>query len=276
MQLGSGERVSFRFDEFSAYYGRLRRRFSDFASHDNATEPYPCGHCGVCDHLESCEERWESLDHLSRVARITRSQVDKLTARGIATLTDLGHLAPGVGVNGVAGATLERLRDQARLQLLDEPGWDVLQPEPDTGFALLPEPSAGDLFFDFEGNPFWDPSGSLEYLWGILDTSGSYEPLWAHDRATEQAAFERFIDLVEERLSRFPDLHVYHYAPYEITALRRLIGRYGTREVELDEPFGVVSSSTSTQLCATDCVRRCVATVSRTSRSSWIWTDAPR
>ena len=32
-----------------------------------------------------------------------------------------------------------------------------------------------------------------------------------------------------------PDLHVYHYAAYEITALKRLMGRYGTREAELDD-----------------------------------------
>ena len=30
-------------------------------------------------------------------------------------------------------------------------------------------------------------------------------------------------------------MHVYHYAAYEITALRRLMGRYGTREAELDD-----------------------------------------
>ena len=30
-------------------------------------------------------------------------------------------------------------------------------------------------------------------------------------------------------------MHVYHYAQYEITALRRMMGRYGTREAELDD-----------------------------------------
>ena len=29
-------------------------------------------------------------------------------------------------------------------------------------------------------------------------------------------------------------MHVYHYAPYEPTALKRLMGRYGTREDEVD------------------------------------------
>ena len=37
-----------------------------------------------------------------------------------------------------------------------------------------------------------------------------------------------------ERLERDPGLHVYHYAPYEPTALKRLMGRYGTREAEID------------------------------------------
>ena len=64
------------------------------------------------------------------------------------------------------------------------------QPQPEAGFALLPDPSPGDLFFDFEGNPFWDADGSLEYLWGILDVDGNFEPLHAHDHETERIAFE--------------------------------------------------------------------------------------
>ena len=48
-------------------------------------------------------------------------------------------------------------------------------------------------------------------------------------------AFETFIDLVHARLAEHPDMHVYHYAQYEITALRRMMGRYGTREAELDD-----------------------------------------
>ena len=37
-----------------------------------------------------------------------------------------------------------------------------------------------------------------------------------------------------ERLDADPTMHVYHYAPYEPTALKRLMGRYGTREAEVD------------------------------------------
>ena len=36
------------------------------------------------------------------------------------------------------------------------------------------------------------------------------------------------------RIAADPRLHVYHYAPYEPTAVKRLAGRYGTREEEVD------------------------------------------
>jgi uncharacterized protein len=37
------------------------------------------------------------------------------------------------------------------------------------------------------------------------------------------------------RWNEHPDLHVYHYAPYEPAALKRLLGRYATREEEIDQ-----------------------------------------
>ena len=50
----------------------------------------------------------------------------------------------------------------------------------------------------------------------------------------EKAAFEAFVDEVIGRLDRDPGMHVYHYAAYEKTALRRLMTRYATREDEID------------------------------------------
>jgi len=40
---------------------------------------------------------------------------------------------------------------------------------------------------------------------------------------------------VIDRLNAHPDLHIYHFAPYEPAALKRLMGRYATREDELDQ-----------------------------------------
>ena len=42
------------------------------------------------------------------------------------------------------------------------------------------------------------------------------------------------MDFVTDRQKTYPDLHVFHYAPYEPTALKRLMGLYATREDALD------------------------------------------
>ncbi len=38
-----------------------------------------------------------------------------------------------------------------------------------------------------------------------------------------------------KRRAEHPELHVYHYAPYEPNAMKKLMGRYHTREHEVDE-----------------------------------------
>src|SRR5437667_2865188 len=58
--------------------------------------------------------------------------------------------------------------------------------------------------------------------------------MWAFDRASERHNFESFIDFVMKRRVRYPDLHIYHFSHYEPTALKRLMGRYATREDEMD------------------------------------------
>jgi uncharacterized protein len=53
--------------------------------------------------------------------------------------------------------TLVNLRSQADLQLrsrgLDAPLYELLEPEHDRRLGRVPAPSAGDVHFDFEGEP---------------------------------------------------------------------------------------------------------------------------
>ena len=109
--------------------------------------------------------------------------------------------------------------------------------EPGEGLFRLPSPSIGDIFLDLEGDPFVG-EGGLEYLFGVVTTNDDgnlvYQSRWALDRAQERAAFEWFIDLTFERMIRFPDLHIYHFASYEPGAIKRLMLRYATREEEVD------------------------------------------
>lgn len=61
-----------------------------------------------------------------------------------------------------------------------------------------------------------------------------FRAFWAHNRREEKVAFEAFIDFVIATLVEDPAIHVYHYAPYEPSALKRLMGQHGTREAEVD------------------------------------------
>jgi len=133
---------------------------------------------------------------------------------------------------------MSRIHLQARIQLEARRQkrilHELLQPiVPDQGLAALPPPSDGDLFFDLEGDPYAFDLG-IEYLFGVADAKGEYVGRWSLDRVKERETFEWFMDFVMARLQQYPQLHIYHYAPYEPTALKRLAGRYDTRIDELD------------------------------------------
>lgn len=243
--LGTGEASSFHYADFAAYYRSVRRRFVAAALAGLPTYPYPVSHCALCDHTRACQARWHADDHLSQVAGITREQVERLHVAGVRTIAHLAE-TPGaisdprspIARPRIGDATLARLRHQARLQAghrdTGTHRYELLPVDERTGFRLLPQASAGDIFFDMEGDPFFEPASGLEYLFGA-QTADGFTYFQALTRAEEKAAFEQFIDWVHMRLREWPDLHVYHYAPYEVTALKRLMSSHATREDEVDD-----------------------------------------
>jgi hypothetical protein len=107
------------------------------------------------------------------------------------------------------------LHHQADLQVQSrdrgEPLHRHLEPKRATGYALLPQPSPGDVFFDLEGDPYVGHEG-IEYLWGWWSADKGYECAWAHDLDAEKAAFQRFVDRVVALRDEHPGMHVFHYA----------------------------------------------------------------
>jgi predicted RecB family nuclease len=246
--LGDGERRSLASSDFRAYFERMKGRFLTAVDQGlDGTYPEPVDHCELCDWADPCEERRVADDHLSQVAKLGRAQGEKLVAAGIETVAELAIAGAERRPAGMATETFEKLHSQAELQVGERESGEhrlvLLEPEPvgqgpPRGFGLLPAPSPGDLFFDIEGDPFFDEG--LEYLWGVTyleDGRPRFRAFWGLDHAAEKRAFEEFVDFVFERRRRFPDLHVYHYATYERTALGRLMGKYATREEEVDSLF---------------------------------------
>ena len=239
--LGTGEYDRVRYCDFDAYYRAARRTFVNAVHADHPTYPYPVEHCGLCEHQRDCARRWDEDDHLSLVANIRRDQVERLNEAGVGTVAALPTLDLGQRV-GIGDVAFRRLQQQAALQVeFRQTGrhrYELLPLDERTGFRLLPQPSHGDVFFDMEGDPYFEPRRGLEYLFGFMTIDAGtprFDALQALDRDGEKRAFERFVDFIRERLTRWPDLHVYHYAAYEVTALKRLMSEYATREDELDD-----------------------------------------
>ncbi|MFQ6171721.1 TM0106 family RecB-like putative nuclease [Oryzobacter sp. R7] len=267
--VGSGDIRDFALDDILPVYLARRRRLDTLlAEHHGAAAAAVWGDprwlaCGRC---EVCEPEVEAARDLLLVAGVRAPTRRRLREAGVLTIDDLAVRTEPVP--DVRASTLERIRQQARLQLEQEadPGggvrYEVTDADP---LRRMPPPSPGDVFFDFEGDPLWSEPGSatwgLEYLFGCLtvDRAGSgsagaepagplghegvvpgpdgteFTPFWAHDRAEERRALVAFIGWLTERRRRWPDLHVYHYAAYETAALLRLAARHGVCEDEVDQ-----------------------------------------
>ena len=230
---------SYRLDDYSAYYRLVKKRLeAALAERDAATYPEPAQHCDVCNWWVQCNARRRADDHLCFVAGISRLQIKELRTRlDVNTLERLGDLATVPKPKRGSREALERVRDQAAIQLkarrTDERQHEVLPLTPEHGFLRLPEPARGDLFLDLEGDRL-ALEGGREYLFGVSDTRGGYAPLWATSPAEEKRAFERVIDRIIAAFESDRAMHVYHFGSYEPTAFKRLSGRYATRENELD------------------------------------------
>ena len=240
--LGDNSTRSYRCADYAHYFDALLHRFLTRVQNNNApaTYPDPCTHCGLCRWEDLCDQQRLDDDHLSQVANISRIQIAKLMASGVPRMADLAELKE-LSIAKMSPEVLERLKHQARLQVQAkvEGGRFVdvlpLDPECRRGFYRLPESNPGDMFFDMEGDPWED--GGLEYLFGVYYLEGNawqFRGFWAHDRQQERKAFEDFMDFAVQRLQAFPGAHIWHYASYEVTALKKLMSMHGTREAEVD------------------------------------------
>jgi predicted RecB family nuclease len=244
--LGDGREECFLTSAYAAYFRYVRVRFERTIAAPPATYPEPVEHCDVCDWSGVCDARRREDDHLSLVAGITTSQRRALEGVGVRRVTELAALPliPPPPFEGVELPALTRVREQARIQVEGRgAGRLVFELLPGAsegrGLGLLPAPSAGDLFIDFEGDPYALGDG-LEYLFGIIEPNASpgeeprYTPFWAFDAEGERVGFEGLMQRIAERRAKHPDMHVYHYASYEPTALKRLAGRHAAAVDELD------------------------------------------
>ncbi|HEX8039763.1 MAG TPA: TM0106 family RecB-like putative nuclease, partial [Chryseosolibacter sp.] len=231
------------FAQFSAYYRLIRKNFEAvMAGPALPTYPDPTDHCHICKWWKVCDRKRHDDDHLSLVAGIRNLHIGELQKQNIHTLE---HFAMAEKIEKTERGnkeTLIRKQLQARVQLegraLGSLKHERLPVENARGLHRLPEPDRGDVYFDIEGDPFY-PDGGLEYLLGYayqdVDGSMTYKKLWATTRSEEKLAFSEFMRFVIERWKRHPNMYIYHFAPYEPGAVKRLARVHAAFETEVDK-----------------------------------------
>ncbi|RFA08603.1 hypothetical protein B7R54_04690 [Subtercola boreus] len=240
--LGTGEISTHRLADILPVFHKRRARLQQILDDrllDPAPTPWGDPRYTACGRCDACAEQVERTHDVLQVAGMRLTQRAKLRAAGVRAIEELaGRVEP---VEGMSAATLGALRDQASIQVerasLAEgspPPWRIANP---VALTALPEPSPGDIFFDFEGDPLHEERQlwGLDYLFGLVDTEARFTAFWADDLVEEKTALSEFLDFVRVRRAEHPGMHIYHYASYERTHLLTLAARHGVGEEEIDD-----------------------------------------
>jgi predicted RecB family nuclease len=234
--LGTGVQETLVVEQFGPYWRRLRQQLRALLEEevDFDTVPVPCDHCEYCEFSDRCQNEWRSQDALVYVANIRANQQEALEDAGVRTVVELSRRSEPVA--SLHEENLSRLVRQASLQVAsrerpeNSPVFEIVEPSDDPvyghGFEQLPAPDDGDVFFDFEGHPFWTPKQDLFFLAGLYyrDDTGawSYDERWAHSIEEQSRMIRELVEFMAKRREAYPHMHVYHYNHTERSALERL------------------------------------------------------
>ncbi len=249
--LGSGDVETYLVEEFSPYWRRLRRQLGVLLASEasDATRPRPCDTCEYCEFQRHCEQQWRAEDSVAFVAGSRAGERDALESAAVLTIAQLARRDEPV--DGLRSEKLARLTRQAALQVAsrdaptDPPAFELIEAGEDPvyghGFELLPEPNEGDVFFDFEGDPFWTPKSDLVFLAGLWYREGDewvYDGRWAHQLDEQQSMIKGLVDFFARRRATHPLMHVYHYNHTEKSTIERLM-----RDAEDEQLFASLVES---------------------------------
>jgi len=221
---------------------RTREKLNGFSDLPNPIWAPPTAGCSTCTWIEHCKSGREDAQDLSLIYDIRMKARTAFIDVGIHTMHDLAFAADHQRPQQMTPATFQKLRAQAHLQVRGLSSENILFEAINANhLSLMPEPSPGDVWFDIEGDPFAYDGEGLEYMLGVLSQSAGapsefvFKTFDARDREEEGRSFTDFMQWIIARRRQYPDMHIYHYAPYEKTALNKLARIHGVMEKEVSK-----------------------------------------
>ena len=239
--MGDNSKHTYIVSEYIHYYRKNKKRFLDFVNSKKSNlYPEKCNYCELCDWQERCENIWKEDNYINQIAGINKNQINKIKKTDIKTIKELSNINLTKNEIDIYPLTLDRLKSQAALQQhkLDtgEDKFEILELSKDKGFNRMPLSSDNDLYFDIEGDPFFE-GGRLEYLFGIYfieDKKTIFKAFWGTNHKEEEKNFRSLMSFIWKHIQKYPESNIYHYSNYEVEALKRLSNQYAIAEHELD------------------------------------------
>jgi len=221
---------------------RVRNRIASYEAAPTPSWAPPKESCTRCRWSAHCVLGRHLDKDLSLIQGIRSSTRSLLVSNGIKTIDQMAvatdEQRPKLP-REVSKGTFASLREQAAIQVKGENSPKPLYELKDRdAFGLMPEVNDGDIWFDMEGDPYANNGDGLEYMFGYLYRKGAgfeFATFDARDTAEEKTAFIQFIEYVINRRTEYPDMHVFHYASYEVSAMLRLAQRHSILEFEVDK-----------------------------------------
>ena len=162
----------FKVSEFLDYFLYTKDNFENFLPKVEKIDLYPekCSFCNICPWLDECEKIWVGDNYINQICGINVSQITKLKKENIRTVEALATTEIDDIKSKINPSTKIKLYEQAKLQeekrITGKSRFVINETENDKGLYKMPEPNAGDLFYDIEGFPQADKR-NFEYLHGI-------------------------------------------------------------------------------------------------------------
>ncbi len=177
-------------------------------------EVHICSGCGECPWRDVCLEKAEKEKDLSLIYNLGRKSKELLIENNIDNFEKAAEMDVDVlkNIKGLGEASLKRWKTQSKA-LIEKKTIKI-------GNFYFPKAKT-EIFFDIEG----EPDLGIEYLFGLL-IDGKYRYFLAKTPEQEEKAWKDFISFFREK----EDFRIYHYAPYEKNAMKKLKHRYGCDE----------------------------------------------
>ena len=253
---GDGEHHTEKLSDYSAYYRALKARYEELVLGDarhRAPTPRRSTTAASAAGPTCAPTQWRADDHLSLVAGMRRDQTRKLVAAGMCTTTALGARTPGRTSTASAtprssgSATRPSSRSRAagssrRSSRCSSPSARPPTPIPtrrgsSAGSPRCPRRRPATSSSTWRATPTRSTAGSSTCSASSSSTRTASRATTPSGPTTATRSAPRSRSSSTSRWASSPptpNMHIYHYAPYEPTAIKRLMGVHGTRETEVD------------------------------------------